>query len=188
MLIQLVYAFDQLTGLFGIGSRLPWSHCKEDMQHFVKVTKNTTVVMGRKTFESIPVSLKSHNRRVAVISSNPNLTHPKTGERPDAVYSSFDAMRLGEYNRSGVVSVIGGIRVLMDALPHAAKIIRTRVRFKLDVKPDTDNPDAIFIPEQLKTLSSSILVDTTDIRGFEHPQIISLHIDEYYRETYDQYL
>lgn len=40
-------------GCLGKGDKIPW-HCKEDLQHFKKLTAGGTVVMGRKTWDSLP--------------------------------------------------------------------------------------------------------------------------------------
>lgn len=47
-----VWAEDQ-NGLIGREGRLPW-HLPNEMKHFVEVTTGGVVVMGRKTYESIP--------------------------------------------------------------------------------------------------------------------------------------
>lgn len=47
-----VWAEDK-NGLIGKDGRLPW-HLPNEMKHFVRVTTDDVVVMGRKTYESIP--------------------------------------------------------------------------------------------------------------------------------------
>lgn len=54
-IISLIMAHDELGGI-GMDNRLPWPHCKEDMGWLVKHTKGKVVVMGRKTWESLPVN------------------------------------------------------------------------------------------------------------------------------------
>ena len=47
--------------IIGRDNDLPWK-IKEEMQHFVKTTQGHTILMGRKTFESIGKPLpKRHN-------------------------------------------------------------------------------------------------------------------------------
>ena len=49
---------------------LPW-HIKEDLRLFSKITKESVCVMGRKTWESIPIQYRPLQRRVnGIISSN----------------------------------------------------------------------------------------------------------------------
>jgi len=45
-------------GEIGLGGFLPWGKIKEDMTHFKEKTLNSCVIMGRKTFESIPPNFR----------------------------------------------------------------------------------------------------------------------------------
>ncbi|MDO4631654.1 MAG: dihydrofolate reductase [Corynebacterium sp.] len=42
-----------LNGLIGDGKTMPW-HVPEDLQHFKKVTLGSPIIMGRRTWESLP--------------------------------------------------------------------------------------------------------------------------------------
>ena len=63
-MIELVMAQDE-DGLIGIGNKLPW-HLKEELAFFKALTENGTVLMGKKTYESIGKPLK--NRTNLIIS------------------------------------------------------------------------------------------------------------------------
>tara|TARA_B100000315_G_scaffold197613_1_gene188962 strand:+ start:191 stop:679 length:489 start_codon:yes stop_codon:yes gene_type:complete len=67
MKIHLIWAQDQNGGI-GTNSKLPW-HIPVDLQNFKKLTLNATIVMGRKTWESLPLK-PLPNRRNVVLSSN----------------------------------------------------------------------------------------------------------------------
>lgn len=73
-----VYAADT-TGLIGQDNAIPW-HIPEDMLYFKDLTMYHTVVMGRKTLESIGKRLPG--RKIAVISSDPTYTHTGTQTSP----------------------------------------------------------------------------------------------------------
>lgn len=62
-----VWAEDR-NGLIGREGQLPW-HLPNEMQHFVDVTTGDVVVMGRKTYESIP-NPPLKNRINIVLTSN----------------------------------------------------------------------------------------------------------------------
>ena len=67
MKIHLIWAQDNNGGI-GKGSKLPW-YIPEDLQNFKKLTVNSTIVMGRKTWASLPVK-PLPDRRNVVLSSN----------------------------------------------------------------------------------------------------------------------
>ena len=67
MKIHLIWAQDQNGGI-GKESKIPWD-IPEDLKNFKKLTLNSTVVMGRKTWESLPVK-PLPGRRNVVLSFN----------------------------------------------------------------------------------------------------------------------
>ena len=66
MKIHLIWAQDKNGGI-GKNGKLPW-HISEDLQNFKKLTLDSTILMGRKTWESLPIRPLS-NRRNIVLSS-----------------------------------------------------------------------------------------------------------------------
>ena len=54
-------------GIIGINNTIPW-YIPEDLQYFKKITENHIIVMGRKTFESLPNILK--NRIHLILTKN----------------------------------------------------------------------------------------------------------------------
>ena len=67
MEIHLIWAQD-FEGGIGKNGQLPW-HISEDLKNFKKLTLNSTIVMGRKTWDSLPFK-PLPNRRNVVLSSN----------------------------------------------------------------------------------------------------------------------
>ena len=67
-MIYAIFACDDNWGIGKDGS-LPWPHNSADLKWFKQSTSNGTVVMGRKTWESLPVR-PLPNRRNIVVSSN----------------------------------------------------------------------------------------------------------------------
>ena len=66
---EMVVAVDT-NGCIGKANSIPW-HLPEDLKHFKELTLNQIVIMGRRTFESLPNGpLK--NRLNIVISSQPD--------------------------------------------------------------------------------------------------------------------
>ena len=116
-------------GTIGDKGRIPW-HISADLKRFKQLTMRHTVIMGRKTFESIGKPLPG--RRNIVLTRNPALSFPDSVER----FSDFrDALNAcGD----GTVFVIGGAEVYREALPHADTLLLTHVHKR--VSGDTRFP------------------------------------------------
>ncbi len=105
------------NGTIGAGGALPW-HIPADLRHFKTVTTGTPMIMGRKTFDSLPGVLPG--RRHIVITRDAAWQHDEVEIAP-----SFEAA-LVLANAAHVV-VIGGAEVFALALPHATRIELTEV-------------------------------------------------------------
>ncbi len=57
-----------VNGVIGVNNKLPW-HIPEDLKHFKRLTKDKTMIMGRKTYDSLPDVVKQ--RECVVVSRNP---------------------------------------------------------------------------------------------------------------------
>ena len=53
MEVHLIWAQDEKGGI-GKNGKLPW-HVSEDLKNFKKITLDSTIIMGRKTWESLPI-------------------------------------------------------------------------------------------------------------------------------------
>lgn len=65
MQIGLIFARGT-NGAFGLRGALPW-RLKEDMQHFANTTKNAGVIMGRRTWESLPEQVRPLSGRLNLV-------------------------------------------------------------------------------------------------------------------------
>lgn len=65
--IHLIWAQDQNGGI-GKDGLLPW-HVSEDLKNFKKITLNSPIIMGRKTWDSLPIK-PLPNRRNIIFSTN----------------------------------------------------------------------------------------------------------------------
>ncbi len=107
------------NGVIGSGGDIPWS-LPEDLKHFRAVTKGNTVVMGRRTFESIGHPLPY--RTNVVVTRQPEWDHEGVFVAP----SVADAIALAQ-QFEGDVMVIGGGEIYGLALPLADEQILTEV-------------------------------------------------------------
>ena len=104
-------------GAIGKGGKLPW-RLRDDLRHFKALTLGHTVLMGRKTYESIGAALPE--RRNLVMSRKDDWSAPDVL----VVRSMDEAIKEA---RGDELMVIGGAQIYALALPHAHRIVVTRV-------------------------------------------------------------
>ena len=95
-------------------------HLPADLKHFKEITSGHTVIMGRKTFESLPKG-PLPNRKNIVISRNTGLKIEGAEVYPSLDYAFIKL--IDEYE----VFIIGGAQIYEQALPIADKIYLTKI-------------------------------------------------------------
>jgi len=124
-----VIAAVSLDGIIGVNNDIPW-HLPEDLKRFKRLTLNKTVIMGRKTFESLN-SKPLPNRANLVISSKP-IEVPGVRQ----VNTPEQALELAK-TMSNEIFIIGGARIYEYFLPLADKIYLTRVNLFVEKNTNT---------------------------------------------------
>ncbi len=151
MIISIIAAVAEKNYVIGSKNKLIW-HLPEDLRRFKKLTYGHHIIMGRKTFESLPKPLPG---RVNLI-----LTRDKSYSVANEncfVFNSLDsALRFCRKNNESEVFVIGGSQVYKLALPLADKLYLTWV--KGDFSGDAYFPKFDF--------DSWVLVDKQDFPSF----------------------
>jgi dihydrofolate reductase len=128
--VTLIWA-EAADRIIGMDATLPW-HLPEDLRRFKELTTGSTVVMGRVTWESLPVKFRPlPGRRNIVVTRQPSYDAPGA----EIVPSLEDALKLGGDDD---VWVAGGASIYEQALPYADRVVRTRVH--LQVEGDTRAP------------------------------------------------
>jgi dihydrofolate reductase len=112
------------NGVIGRAGGLPW-RLKSDLQHFRALTMGKPVVMGRRTFASIPKPLKG--RTTIVVSRDPAFAAPGA-----VVAGSLEAALLaarGDALRRGTetIAIIGGQQIFAATMPIAETLEITEV-------------------------------------------------------------
>ncbi len=107
------------NNVVGINGKIPW-RIKEDIIRFKELTLNHPVIMGRKTYESIPGKFRPLPRRKNVVLSR----NFKTDEKIYVVGSIKEALEFVKQENS---YVIGGEQIYKAFLPYANKMELTRV-------------------------------------------------------------
>ena len=114
--------------------------CSSDLKRFKRLTLGHSVVMGRKTFDSILAMLKKPlpGRTSIVVSRNPASVHIAPGWTGVlAVASLEEALR--QAPGDGEIAVIGGAQIYALALPLATRMYLTEV--EAEVAGDAYFPD-----------------------------------------------
>jgi dihydrofolate reductase len=128
MKLSLIFA-QSLNGIIGDSGKIPWS-IPENMAHFKRHTMHHPVIMGRKTWDSLPQSVKP-------LPSRPNLILSRQAHfsaHGASVHTSIeDAIQHCFLLpcRPQEVWCIGGSEIYSQAIPFASKIIRTTVHIEL---------------------------------------------------------
>lgn len=105
------------NNVIGINNKLPWN-IPEDMRRFKALTTGNTIVMGRKTFESIGKPLAG--RENIVLTRNPDYDEPKV------LVAHTIEEALAKSTRDNVFA-IGGEAVYRLAIPIANRMELTRI-------------------------------------------------------------
>jgi dihydrofolate reductase len=119
--------------VIGRNGTIPWQ-IPEDVARFKSATTGHAVVMGRRTWESLPNRFRPlPGRRNVVVTRNATWS----AEGAERVGSVEEALALLE--REEAVFVIGGAEIYAAALPHADQLLLTEI--DLDVEGDTLFPE-----------------------------------------------
>jgi dihydrofolate reductase len=106
------------NGVIGADGKMPW-HLSEDFAFFKRTTMGHTMVMGRKTFDSIGRVLPG--RRTIVVTRQRDWTHPDV----ETAHSLVDALDLA--GPADEVYICGGGQVYAEAMPFAHRMLITEV-------------------------------------------------------------
>ncbi len=132
MKISLVAAVAR-GGVIGRDGVLPW-RLPEDMAHFREMTMGHAVVMGRRTWDSLPDRFRPLPGRRNVV-----LTRNRAWHADGAVAAGSLSAALDLVGDAPQVFVVGGAEIYAAALPLADELLLTEI--DLDVEGDTVFPD-----------------------------------------------
>jgi dihydrofolate reductase len=122
MTISIIVAYDS-NNLIGKNNKLIW-HLPADLAHFKRITTHHTIIMGRKTYDSIGRPLP--NRRNIIITRNSDLEIAGC-EVVNSFIHTF-ALVQGEEE----VFIIGGAEIYKQALPFVDMIYATEVDYEFE--------------------------------------------------------
>ena len=117
--------------VIGLDGGMPW-HLPEDLKHFKRVTMGHTIIMGRRTFESIGKALPG--RRTIVVTRNEKASF----RRCDVAHSLGQAIEMAREGGDEEPMVVGGATLYEEALPMATRLHLTEI--DLETQGDTFFP------------------------------------------------
>ena len=124
MNINLIWA-EAHNHVIGMNGVMPW-HLPEDLAHLKRTTLGATVIMGRKTWESIPPKFRPlPGRSNIVISRQIDFLAGQVGIGLQAALSLEAALDMASQKTD--VWIIGGSQIYAQALPLANKIVMTEI-------------------------------------------------------------
>lgn len=120
------------NGVIGADNRIPW-RIQEDMKRFKAITMGKPVIMGRKTWESLP--RKPLPGRTNIVLTR-DFAFAPDGAR--VAHSRDDALVEARAENPEEIMIIGGAEIYRDFLPHATRIHLTEI--DADIEGDTTMP------------------------------------------------
>lgn len=120
MHINLIYA-RATNGVIGKNNAMPW-HLPEDMAHFKRLTQGWPVIMGRKTWDSLPPKFRPLPGRTNIV-----ITRQTSWEAIGAKVAASLERAISLSGKSEQVWVIGGAQIYAQAEPYADRIEVTEI-------------------------------------------------------------
>ena len=113
------------NNIIGKNNELVW-HLPEDLKHFKELTTGHTIIMGRKTYESLGKPLP--NRKHIIFSQNPDFKVHE--ENVQVVHSLLEIQDLIEGKEEAFV--IGGAMIYNFLMPYVKKMYVTEIKQEFD--------------------------------------------------------
>lgn len=129
MKINIIAAMDN-NGVIGVNGKIPW-HIQEDMKRFKALTTCHAVIMGRKTWESLPVKPLPNRSNLVVSMYN--------REDVSTFFNLNNALIRADYiKQHSFAFIIGGSRLYEEAMPLADTVYLTKVHQSIPVNEGDD--------------------------------------------------
>ncbi|AMM26582.1 dihydrofolate reductase [Variovorax sp. PAMC 28711] len=127
MRINLIYA-RAANGVIGKDGAMPW-HLPEDMAHFKRQTAGAPVIMGRKTWDSLPPKFRPLPGRTNIVVTRQASLVAEGAQRASGLR---EALSMCERTRAPEAWVIGGAQIYAEAAPLAQRAIVTEIARDFD--------------------------------------------------------
>ena len=131
-MLSIIACISQTNRAIGYQNRLLY-HIKSDLTRFRELTTGHAIIMGRKTYESLPNGALPHRRNIVVSRSMKEMEGCE-------VYPNLDAALKAAEGKTEETFIIGGESIYRQSLPAAHKLYLT-------VVDDTPQQADAFFPE-----------------------------------------
>lgn len=119
-MVSLIVAKSE-NNVIGKDGKIPW-YIPEDLKRFKKLTTNNVVIMGRKTYESLPEEYKPLPNRLNIIISRLINYSPK-----NCIVSNSLEAAIKKAGTNKEIFIIGGSEIYEESLKYVSKIYMTEV-------------------------------------------------------------
>lgn len=123
--LNLIYA-QARNGVIGKNNQLPW-HLPSDLAHFKKTTMGQPVIMGRKTWDSLPNAFRPLPGRVNIVITQDPLWQAHGAKTAHGLDEAIQACE-----GAPEAWVIGGAQIYTLALPYAHRVVVTHIHHDFD--------------------------------------------------------
>ena len=133
MQLNLIYARAR-NGVIGKDGKMPW-HLPEDLAYLKRMTLGCSVIMGRKTWDSLPPKFRPLPGRTNVVITRQQAWHEE-GALP--AHNLLEALSICEHMSiildpsPDQVWVLGGAQIYEQALPFAKRVLVTEIDADFD--------------------------------------------------------
>lgn len=118
-MLSIIACISQTNRAIGYQNRLLY-HIKSDLTRFRELTTGHTIIMGRKTYESLPNGALPHRRNIVVSNSMKEMEGCE-------VYPNLEAALKAAEGKTEETFIIGGESIYRQSLPAARKLYLTVV-------------------------------------------------------------
>ncbi|SOK59119.1 Dihydrofolate reductase [Yersinia phage fHe-Yen9-03] len=154
---KMILCIDSKNGIGKNGS-IPW-HSTEDFKHFKSETIGKKILMGYKTWESLPK--KPLPDRINIVVTTKPISNDEINKHRDVIF--IHKNNLSDFFRyNDNIVVIGGATIYEAALPYVDEVILSQINgdYECDTIFDihTVNTEFVFYPMSSKLLDDGVIV------------------------------
>lgn len=155
--VSTVVAIGEKDRSIGNGNRLLW-HIPDDLKRFKRITEGHPVIMGRKTYESLPEQYRPLPNRTNII-----VTRQAGYRTPDGVYTTNsieEALELAHTLDNEHIFIGGGQQIYEQALPYIEKLYLTIIH--------SDKSGDTFFPEYKDVFTKETFREEREYEGLKY--------------------